>query len=134
MRVTKIIKEYVEKTVSALPKFKKESAEEIAYNEMHSKIENFKVGVANEVENFVKEAIDRFKKENNIPDDVEIKFQSCYYPISSSMWASDIKTSADKKKNERTSAKHKAIEEILVNLELGGTKAELDEMLRKLAE
>ena len=50
------------------------------------------------------------------------------------MWNSNIKTSADKKRSERATAKHKAIEEILVNLELGGTKAELDEMLKKLAE
>lgn len=134
MRVTKIIKEYVEKTVSALPKFKNESPEEIKYNEMHSKIEKFKSGVADEVEAFVKEAIERFKEENNIPSDIEIKFQTPYYPISSSMWNSNIKTFADKKRSERATAKHKAIEEILVNLELGGTKAELDEMLKKLAE
>ena len=134
MRVTKIIKEYVEKTVSALPKFKNESPEEIKYNEMHSKIEKFKSGVADEVEAFVKEAIERFREENNSPSDIKIKFQTSYYPISSDMWLSEIKNAADKQKNARVAAKHKAIEEILVNLELGGTKAELDEMLKKLAE
>ena len=134
MRVTKIIKEYVEKTVSALPKFKNESPEEIKYNEMHSKIEKFKTDVADEVETFVKEAIERFKEENNIPSDIKIKFQTSYYPISSDMWLSEIKNAADKQRNARATAKHKAIEEILVNLELGGTKAELDEMLKQLAE
>lgn len=134
MRVTKIIREYVEKTVGAMPKFKEKRAEEIAYDEMHSKIDKFKSGVANEVENFVKEAIDRFKKENNIPEDIEIKFQTSYYPIFSSMYGSQLAKENDKQRNARASERAKAIEEILVNLELGGTKAELDEMLKKLAE
>ena len=134
MRVTKIIREYVEKTVGAMPKFKEKSAEEIVYDEMFSKIDKFKMGIADEVENFVKEAIDRFKKENNIPEDIEIKFQTSYYPVRSSMCGSQIAKEHDKQKNARIDAKVKAIEEILVNLELGGTRAELDEMLKKLAE
>ena len=134
MRVTKIIREYVEKTVSALPKFKNKTPEETAYDEMHSKIEAFKMGMADKVEVFVNEAIVRFKAQNNIPDDIDIKFHSCYYPVQSSMYGSQIAKAHDKAKNERTTAKHKAIEEILVNLELGGTRAELDEMLQKLAE
>lgn len=134
MRVTKIIKEYVEKTVSALPKFKDKTPEELAYKEMCAKIDSFKTGVADEVEHFVNEAIARFKAENNIPEDIEIKFQTSYYPISSSLWCSQIKCAADKSEKERATARNRAIEEILVNLELGGTKAELDEMLKALAE
>lgn len=134
MRVTKIIREYVEKTVNALPKFKDKTTEEKAYDEIHSKIEAFKMGVADEVEAFVNEAIARFKEQNNIPNDIDIKFHSCYYPVQSSMYGSQIAKAHDKAKNDRTSAKYKAIEEILVNLELGGTRAELDEMLKKLAE
>ena len=134
MRVTKLIREYVEKTVGALPKFKDKTSEEIAYDEMHSKIEDFKMGVAKEVENFVNEAIIRFKTENNIPEDIDIKFQDCYYPVRSSMYGSKIAQDHDRQKHTRLSAKAKAIEEILINLELGADRKELDEMLKKLAE
>ncbi len=134
MRVTKIIRDYVEKTVSAMPKFKDKTPEELAYIEMQSKIVAFKEGVDDEVEHFVKEAIARFRAENNIPEDIEIKFQNSFHSISTSMWCSKIKAASDNSENARKSAKAKAIEEILVNLELGGTKAELDEMLKALAE
>lgn len=134
MRVTKIIRDYVEKTVSAMPKFKDKTPEELAYIEMQSKIMAFKEGVDDEVQHFVNEAITRFRTENNIPEDIEIKVQNSFYSVSTSMWGSKIKAASDKSENARKSAKVKAIEEILVNLELGGTKAELDEMLKTLAE
>ena len=134
MRVTKIIKDYVEKTVSAMPKFKDKTPEELAYKEMQSKINAFKTGIDDEVKHFVNEAITRFKTENNIPEDIEIEFRTCYCPVYTDMWSSKIKAASDQCENARKSAKVKAIEEILVNLELGGTKAELDEMLKALAE
>ena len=134
MRVTKIIRDYVEKTVSAMPKFKDKTPEELAYIEMQSKIAAFKEGVGDEVKHFVNEAITRFRAENNIPEDIEIKFHTSYYPVSTSMWCSKMKAASDQCENARKTAKVKAIEEILVNLELGGTKAELDEMLKALAE
>ena len=120
MRVTKIIKEYVEKTVSALPKFKDKTPEELAYKEMCAKIDSFKTGVADEVEHFVNEAIARFKAENNIPEDIKIEFHTSYYPVSSSMWCSEIKAASDKSEKARTSAKVKAIEEMLKALAEGG--------------
>lgn len=134
MKVTKIIRDYVEKTVSAMPKFKDKTPEELAYDEMQSKIIAFKEGVNDEVKHFVNEAIARFRAENNIPEDIEIKFYTYSSPVSSNMGCSKIKAASDTSERARTSAKVKAIQEILVNLELGGTKAELDEMLKALAE
>jgi CDP-glycerol glycerophosphotransferase (TagB/SpsB family) len=134
MRVTKIIRDYVEKTVSAMPKFKDKTPEELAYIEMQSKIMAFKEGIDDEVKHFVNEAITRFRTENAIPEDIEIEFHTSYCPVSSSMWGSKIKAASDDNERARNSAKVKAIQDILVTLELGGTKAELDEMLKALAE
>jgi hypothetical protein len=134
MRVTKLIREYVEKTVKAIPQFANKSEEELALENLETKIIDFKENTAIEIENLVNARIAEFREENNIPEDVEIKFQTSFYPIYSSVWNSKIKTKAEAKKNARATARVKAIEDILVALELGGTKAELDEMLRKLAE
>lgn len=134
MKVTKIIREYVVRTVNALPKFRDKTSEEIAYDEMYSKIEAFKIKVDDEVKAFVNEAIMRFKTENNIPEDIDIKYQDNYYPVWSSMYNSKIAKDYHKQENARATAKAEAIEEILVNLELGADRKELDEMLKKLAE
>ena len=134
MRVTKLIREYVEKSVKALPKFKDISQEEKEFEAIQSKCENFKSVIHEEVKLFVAERIARFKQENNIPDDVDMKRYSSYYPLTVGYYDCELRKKADANKNARATAGHKAIEEILVNLELGGTRAELDEMLRKLAE
>lgn len=134
MRVTKIIREYVEKTVNAIPQFANKSEEELACENLETKINDFKNNMAIEMENLVNSRIAEFREENNLPEDVVVKFQTNYSPVYSSIWCSSIKSKADTKKNERASARQKAIEEILVALELGGTKAELDEMLKQLAE
>ena len=132
MRVTKLIKEYVEKQVSALPQFAEESPEEKLYKEMRHKVEEFGESLENEIKSLMEKKIQQFKTEQNIPDDMKITvydyniYRTCFH-------RSQLCENAEKAKEARLKARREAIENILLNLELGAGRAELEDMLKALA-
>lgn len=128
MRVTKLIREYVEETVNAIyePLIKNCDGD---YYKKKKEVEEILEKLTDEFDVAAKKII----KENGFSidswDDREktIITHTCnfgskeYMPIL-------------KKRRELTDEKKQKIQDILVNLELGGTKAELDEMLKNIRE
>ena len=133
MRVTKLIREYVEKSVKAMPKFAEPTAVELEYKEFQQRIANFASGVENEMRQAIQEAIDNFRMVHNIGADVDLRPYD-YNMVRYSTYNCDLCCKANTAKQEREKACREAINEILVNLELGADRKELDEMLKKLAE
>jgi len=133
MRVTKLIREYVEKTVSAMPKFATPTPEEQEYRTLQSNITDFQNAVDKEVDESVAEAIENFRATHNLGADIKLEV-SCHTKVNWSLYNSDLANRARKAERERKEARDNAIKEILLNLELGADRKELDEMLKKLAE
>ena len=133
MRVTKIIREYVAKTVKAMPKFAEPTPEELEAKALNKKLNDFQSAMYDEIQHMVAEAVERFRKEQNIPNDVELK-PTNYNTVSIGSYYAEYNVKSREAEQKRKSACANAIEEILVNLELGADRKELDEMLKKLAE
>jgi hypothetical protein len=133
MRVTKLIREYVEETVSAMPKFANLTPEEQEYKVLQSNITDFQNAVDKEVNESVAEAIENFRATHNLGADVRLEV-SCYTKVNWGTYNSDLADRARKAERARKEARDSAIKDILLSLELGADRKELDEMLRKLAE
>lgn len=133
MRVTKLIREYVEEQVSAIPKFKNLTPEEQEYKALTSNLSNFQNSVDKEIDESVAEAIANFRMAHNLGEDVKIEV-SCHTKVTWTAYNSDLADRARKAERERKGARDNAIKEILLNLELGADRKALDEMLKKLAE
>lgn len=133
MRVTKLIREYVEKSVKTMPKFTEKSAEELEYERVNKAINDFKTNLLESVQEMMKAEISAFCVAQNIPEDVKLE-PTNYNCVCGGVFNSNLGKEAQSKKNERELACQEAINEILLNLELGADRKELDEMLKKLAE
>lgn len=135
MKVTKLIREYVAEQVTA--KYPETEAEK-QYQEKLDKIQN----KTDELNNQIKEYSLKLCKQANEDLGIEvwadkndkIHLSSCYCIASSGSYNNPYAINLRSLKEERTKKINKAIKDILVNLELGATKAELDMMLRKLGE
>lgn len=132
MRVTKLIREYVAKKVNeAYPK----SKAEILWEEKSNKV-NEAITKANDlVEAYAKKIGEEINFEFDLDEGYKIKafegrnwFSTSYYSDNEDYQAS--RKAKDKRQNKIA----ETIEEILINLELGGTKADLDEMLAKVGK
>lgn len=135
MRVTKLIREYVEKKVKEVyPK----SEAELAW-EAKSKKVNEALTKANELIN---------KASREIAEKINAEFglavggyrlegrDDTYRSIIYTTYYADCEEyqACRKAEDERRKKIKETIEEILINLELGGTKADLDEMLAKVGK
>ena len=132
MRVTKLIREYVEKTVSE--KFDKQtSPEEIALKDLEKKMSTFVSEVNQQVENLIDAAIIALLSTDDIPEDVRATLVNKKpNTIGYRTYNTDIDCKARKARDARNKARDEAIENILLTLELGGTKADLDRMIAEL--
>lgn len=135
MKVTKLIREYVTEQVTA--KYP-ETENEKLYKEKLDKIEN----KVNELNNQIKQYALKLCKQANedLGIDVwadkndKIHLISCYCIIASGSYNNPYAINLQILKNDRNKKISDTIKNILVNLELGATKAELDEMLKNLGE
>lgn len=130
MRVTKFVREYIEESVSKA--MSEKSTAEKEYDAFHNDIRQFIEQVEDEVKNMVNEAIENYRMTHNVPDDVKIT-QTDYTLIHCGDWNSAIRNEAAAMKRKRETAKERAVKDIIITLELGGTKADLDAMLSKVA-
>ena len=129
MRVTKLIREYVEKKVKeAYPK----SEAELIWEEKSRRTNEALTRANDIVEAYAKKVAEEINAEFGLGD-YNIKpfegrnwFSTSYYGDCEEFRA------CRKAEDERRKKIAETIEEILINLELGGTKADLDEMLAKV--
>ena len=130
MRVTKIIKEYVTKRVNEkFPKTKEEIAWEKYRSEMDDAIEE-----GNEkVFKFAQEVAKELNAKYNF-DSEYCLHPSNYYNAVNSKHNYDFELYANQRKarEERDKKISKTIEEILIELELGGNKETLEKLLKEI--
>ena len=130
MRVTKLIREYVEKTVSE--KFKTPTDKEVELQKLKDKLHQFANIVDDEVRDFVNQRIADFAEQENIPQDILLKPSGYYAAVKYDTANSEISMASNRARDARIKRKNEAIENILLTLELGGTKADLDRMITEL--
>lgn len=129
MRVSRVVREYIEEKVRKA--FAEKSTAEIEYAELKQKISDFRSTLDDAVDDFIKMAIMEFRTEFNIPDDIEIK-PSDYDRLRINEWHSAIRNEANAMERKRNTAIDNAIKDIVVTLELGGTKDDLEQMLANI--
>ena len=132
MRVTKLIREYVEKKVNeSYPK----SVAELVYEE-HGKKINEAITEANEkVYEYAKALAEELNIKYGFPSDSNLRACDHYNSITNKYnYDSEVYQAYRKAKDEREKKIEAKIEEILLTLELGGSKADLDEMLANIGK
>lgn len=125
MRVTKLVREYIEREVSK--KFNEKDLELKSIQEKHEKARL----------QFEKE-LKKIRLKADV--DVEKAIKNCgyigsreeYVEISTYGISNPYYSELNKRKNELVKIKRDKIDEILITLELGGTRNDLDEMLSKI--
>ena len=128
MRVSKVVREYIEKQVAS--KFTKTE------NELQYEQDNNIVAIANnEYHELMKKASEEITKQliakHNIAEEM-FEERSCYSYSPFGTWKTKIRELADKDRRVRQEEQTKKVNEIIVNLELGGTKADLEKMLAEI--
>lgn len=130
MKVTRLIREYVEKNVTALSK---KSQEEIDFD-----IYKDKVALAEKyIEEQTKEFADKLKADVLARFDLPECAIGYYYTgraLILSRSGNKIERNAIEAKRLRDQKTRDKIDEILLNLELGATRAELDKMIAELQQ
>jgi hypothetical protein len=133
MRVTKLIREYVEKSVKAMPQFTEKSAEELEYERVDKAINDFKANLLESMQEMMKAEIAAFCVAQNIPEDTKLA-PTNYNCVCGGMFNTKLGIEAQLKKTERSRKAQDAIDEILLSLELGADRKELEDMLKILRE
>lgn len=128
MRVTKIIREYVEEAVNGIynPLIKNCDGD---YYEKKKEVEEILEKMADEFDAAAKKVI----KENGFSIDSWNDREKTIITYTCNFGGKESMPILEKRRKLRDE-KTRKIQDILVNLELGGTKAELDEMLKKIKE
>lgn len=128
MRVTKLIREYVEETVNGIyePLIKNCDRD---YYEKKEEVEKILEKLADEFDAAAKKII----KENGFSIDSWDDREKTIITYTCNFGNKEYMPILEKRRKLRDEKKQK-VQDILVNLELGGTKAELDEMLKKIKE
>lgn len=122
MRVTKLIRDYVEKTVTA----KMPYGEPTTTYKQHCQSLNDLTSQLNEKINAYAEEL--LASVGNLPEGFTIK--RTYWTIfESSSWNSPMHIAASAHEREVRQSRSEAIESILVELELGATKADLERLI-----
>lgn len=133
MKVTKLIKEYVAEQVAVkCPETKMEKRYKEKLDEMQLKAEELNEKVKNYALDLCEQANKDLDIDNWEKDD-RFHLYGSYAHISSG-YNNPYAKNLNFLKNKRKEKINEAVKNILINLELGATKAELDEMLKKLGE
>lgn len=134
MKVTRVIKEYVAEQVTA--KYP-ETEDEKLYKEKLDKIQDKIEELEEKIKSYAAVLCEEANKEFGIEDwedDDKIHLYDSRRTILSSGWNNPYIKERSTLKNDRNKKISDTIKNILVNLELGATKAELDRILRNLGE
>lgn len=133
MKVTKLIKEYVAEQVAA--KYPETEAEKQYTKEIEA-IEDKVQEINSKIKDYALSLCEQANKDLGIEDwDKNDCISSARYGYSANYgYNNPYDKNRRSLREERTKKINNAIKDILVNLELGATKAELDMMLRNLGE
>lgn len=123
MRVTKIIREYVEKTITAKMPYGAPTAE---YKAACSKMGELETEVNNKVAEYAKKLCEEATAQ--LPQGFYIKLQS-KFPVTSNCYNSPLQRAAGDHERAVREKRAAAIESILLELELGATKADLERLI-----
>jgi hypothetical protein len=129
MRVSKLVREYIEKQV----------ASKMSKTENELKAEQIKE-LVNKANEEMTELINKAKKEISnqviakygLTEEMGKQAEESYHDYKFSIWNSPIEIKANTDERNRMIAIRHKIEDIIVNLELGGTKADLEKMLNEI--
>lgn len=122
MRVTKIIREYVEKTIAAKMPYGEPTA---TYKQHSEALSDLRDQLEEKVNAYADELLSGI---GNLPEGFTIK-KSHWSFFESSSWNSPMHTAASTHERQVRENRAKAIETILVELELGATKADLERLI-----
>lgn len=124
MRVTKIIREYVEKTINnALPY----GAPKDEYIAASQKMSELCERLEEQVDVYAEELISNI---DNLPEGFTIK-RTQNHVFTSSSWGSPMQEASNAHELEIRKKRAAAIEQVLVELELGATKADLERLIKE---
>lgn len=127
MRVSKVVREYIEKEVGVKAEIKRQAVHETfsAYETeckiMQEKVKQAVKAINDELLSEVKNKGMSFRRYN---DRLVEAYQDCIYPAMENEKKKAMREVSDWEKN--------AVTEIILTLELGGTKADLERMLKEL--
>ena len=133
MRVTKKVENYIREQVKTrvMPKYEAEKAESKRILSIRNDIENRACEAAKQaamaVFAEVKEYDDIFELDEN---SIRKSYLSCYHPINIKDFC--YTNSVHKWESRYTEEVNKIVDNIIVTLELGGNKADLDRMLNEI--
>ena len=123
MRVTKIIREYVEKTITEKMPYGEPSQK---FKKEQQKLSNLHRSLNNQVRTYAKSLVEA---ENcNLPEGFKLSV-TCGDLIGQTFWNSPLQCAAATHEQEIRKKRNAAIESILVELELGATKADLERLI-----
>lgn len=125
MRVTKIIREYVEKTITNALPYGAPTAE---YKAACAQMCDLKTEVNEKVVAYAKELC--AEATTKLPEGFRIKLHS-EFPISSDSYNAPLQCAASSHERAVREKRAAAIEQILVELELGATKADLERLIEE---
>ncbi len=129
MKVTKLIREYVEKTVDSC--YPKPDSVEL-YAKQRDRTNDALTEMNDMVEAYANSILPEIKTKYNIPDDFDFKVRKGINYAEWSSWSSALKRKADEDSKANEKAKQQKRDEILLSLELGATKSDLDNMIKQL--
>ena len=130
MRVTETVKEYIEKCVREKI-YKKYEAEEAEANRQREEIDNFIENLKDTMNEYVEKHIKIFVEEHPYAErDPRENFVLLYTPIN--VIDRHMKSSVHNWRRRADVEVNEKVTDIIVTLELGGTKADLDRMLNEI--
>lgn len=122
MRVTKIIREYVEKTITEKMPYGEPTA---TYKQHCQALNDLTCQLNDKMQAYAEELLAGV---GNLPEGFTIK-KTHWSIFESSTWNSPMHTAASTHERKVREAREKAIDTILVELELGATKADLERLI-----
>jgi hypothetical protein len=125
MRVTKLIREYVEKTVAAKMPYGAPTAE---YKTACTKMNELFEEVNSKVVEYAKKLCEEATAQ--LPEGFIVKLYADV-PITYSTYKSPLQRDADKHERAVREKRAEAVESILLELELGATKADLERIINE---
>ena len=135
MRVTKTVKEYIENRVREKVYGKYEEERAIAENESHT-VNAFWEALGDEIEAIAQERVAKFVKENDFVEMAEARYTSsnitCCYSNRVTIKDRVYETSVHNWRRRADREVKLRVDDIVVTLELGGTRADLDKMLSEI--
>lgn len=122
MRVTKLIREYVEKTINTKLTYGEPTE---TYKKHKQCLIDLTAQLNEKVDNYARELLEGV---GNLPEGFKIE-RTCYRMFSSTSHRSPMWEAAEAHEKEIRNKRKEAIENILVELELGATKADLERLI-----